>query len=246
MTALQHALAPEKRKSFSDVNIINIVNVTEEMQEKETLKVEYEEGGDLTKLKKNMHVYYIAYWRDRTKGGKDPVVEKLIAGIDKDVKVRSISDRIAIAERTMFGPGGTSDKEYRGEDIWIFRNNTWMRLTGYVNKNYKVKFMHLNNDEHIDALVQGGCCDTAGYNVFLGDPEKVLAFRQDIAFIGNVTDEIKGKCADARIIVHPYASMARKIRALSFNCDLNGFSEITADITSQIVDLLKKTEKKEN
>ena len=169
-------------------------------------KFETIRGAEFSILQKNCYRFY----------------KNRIPGSESDIKIKQINNRIAVIER----PDSLDGTIISVDDIWIFRNNMWMKLGGFSNISSGAIFLNLNSDELIDAIIEGGCCDSITYNVFLGDNEQVLKYIQEISFFGEVKNNFKGKCKNS-IYFSPYPTMRDqyKSKKIIFNCEKNKFIE---------------------
>ncbi len=200
----------------------------------DNFEFDYTPGKDTAILKKNCYAYYREYWQRQVK--KDKYMEtsdapffikirKIIADPASDIKVKLNNGDVAIIKRT--GWGLDIDDTPTVEDIWVFRAGRWEHQTGCEDNNYRtVQLLNLNNDDYIDAIVKGGCCDSSSLDIFIGDKEKTLIHRQGIGILGMWKFRYNGKCSN-RIDVEPYPAMVeehgQRPMSAEFDCVTNGF-----------------------
>jgi hypothetical protein len=194
-------------------------------------------GNDEETLKENCYSFYSEYWKNKIKDEKemdkeDPSYEglkkikEIINNPEIDVKVKLIQDNIAIINRAAFGIDGYLGLE-KIDDIWILHSGKWILFKGSADNLYReAKLLHLNNDEYIDAIVSGGCCDHRELNILIGEKDKILSLRQNVSINGIDELNYKGKC-DINLISKSDPEWAEEHKTkpitLKFDCNNNGF-----------------------
>ncbi len=202
----------EKKETMSCLEIKN--NLKDHQNDN---KYPFTKGKDKEALQKNCYSFYSKQW-EKYIAGSENITEgfirknidrwkKIIKNPELDVKIKSINNNIAVVSRSAFS------HEYEAvkvEDIWVYRMEKWDRVHGLDdNVEYSVKLLHINNDEYIDAIVTGGCCDSSTINILLGDKDKVLILRQTLEITGMWGLEYKGRC-NSRFNVKPYDAMVKE------------------------------------
>ncbi len=194
-------------------------------------------GNDEEALKENCYSFYSKYWEKMIKDEKemdkeDPCydglkkIKEIIKNPEIDVKVKLIQDNIAIINRSAFGIDGYLGLE-EVDDIWILHSGKWKLFTGCADNLYReVRLLHINNDEYIDAIVSGGCCDYSELNILIGDEENILTLRQNININGIEELNYNNKC-DVKLIAKSDPDWAEEHKTkpvtLEFDCNINGF-----------------------
>lgn len=194
-------------------------------------------GEDKDALEKNSYSFYSEYWRktitgfenvDKTDFKYENIVKikEIIDNPKIDVKIKSINNNIAIISRSSFG-NDWGDDLLKVEDLWVYRLDKWEIIHDLENNiGRSVKLIDLNDDEYIDALVTGGCCDSSEINILIGDQNEVLIFQQTVEITGLYDFEYKGKC-NSKFYVEPYDAMiesyASKPKLAIFDCRLNKY-----------------------
>lgn len=194
-------------------------------------------GDSQVSLLKNAYSLYTKYWENELKRAgdfeeEDPAydgvikVKEIISDPSTDIKVKTIHDNIAVINRTERGMDG-----YIGlvkiDDIWILESNQWKRLEGHESNSYrKARLLHLNNDEYIDAVVEGGCCDSQEIDVYIGNKDKILTLQQIITIYGEGGLDYTSKC-NSKLDIKPYEGMYEQYgtrpKLAIFDCKSNGF-----------------------
>jgi hypothetical protein len=99
----------------------------------------------------------------------------------------------------------------------------WKRFNDFSNEDYHTQLLYLNNDEYIDAIVTGGCCDTNSYNILIGDKDYIFINTQNINYHGSTKLDYKEK-EGSQIICKPYPEdLKSSTHILSFNARKNIF-----------------------
>ncbi len=187
-------------------------------------------GPEDETLLKNAAAFYKIYRQNVLKGGvfADSVhARNITRNPERDLKLRRINSHIAAIQRTGMGLGGP-DMRDRVEDVWVLRENHWVRFGGYHNKYYKVRFLDLNDDAQTDAIIMGGCCDSTVFNVLIGHETKILIHQQNISMLGMVRTKFGSGCGKSTIRLSPYGAMKEENPALRrhrlvFDCKTNRF-----------------------
>lgn len=195
-------------------------------------------GNDQEALKKNCYSFYSKYWENEIKDEKEVSIEnpsfeglkkikEIIDSPEIDVTIKLLQNNIAIITRSALGIDGYLGLE-KMDDIWIFHSNNWKPLNGVGNISYrKAQLIHLNNDDYIDAIITGGCCDYNELNILIGEKESILSFRQNISINGIYELNYNDKC-DIHLIAKsdPEASEEYQTepKKLLFDCSINGFA----------------------
>lgn len=195
-------------------------------------------GNDEHTLKKNCYSFYSEYWKQDLKRTALENIEKsdsrydtveLIKNIIRepeiDVTIKSIQGNIAIISRSFCGD--IFDGLGKVEDIWVYSSDKWELLRGYENNlGREVRLLHLNDDQYLDAVITGGCCDSSELHIFIGNKDKVLILRQIIGITGIGGLEYNGKC-DSKFDIKPYDAMVErynsKPKLAKFDCNINGY-----------------------
>jgi len=184
----------------------------------------FQDGLEIEILTQNVHKFYSLYWNKMLKkvnpeSSGVPKIEKIVSNPETDIKITMQSESLAGINRTALGLSEFEDI-YKTDDIWYFSGKRWKPVLDFSNHFYKSQLLHLNNDNFIDIIIKGGCCDTETLNVYLGNESNSFSHIQDITIIGNSEIKFNDKC-DNLIKVSDYHSGA--IQAAFFNCDKNRF-----------------------
>lgn len=225
----------DKNETWNRLNITDSPNTLSESQT--DFQFSSLDGNDEETLKKNCYSFYSEYWKNEIKG-KDEIakedpsykglmqIKEIIKKPEIDITVKLFQNNIAIINRTEMGIDGYLGLE-KMDDIWIYHSNKWKILNGCTEISYrKVLLLNLNNDEYIDAIVKGGCCDTDQLNIFIGVKDKILFLRQHISFQG-IGGLKYNNIRDSQIKAEPFPDEGIDIQTNTmsafFDCSVNGF-----------------------
>lgn len=195
-------------------------------------------GDSQISLLKNAYSFYTKYWEKELKNtgdynkdypGYEGVVKvrEIISDPAIDIKIKTLHENnIAVINRTELGMDGYLGLE-KIDDIWILKSDQWERLDGHESNSYrKARLLHLNDDEFIDAIVEGGCCDYQKLTVYIGSKDKTLSLRQIITIFGIGGLDYKGRC-NSKLDIQPYEGMNEQYgtrpKLAVFDCKVNGF-----------------------
>lgn len=184
------------------------------------------EGVNEITLKRNAEKFYGLFWlknkgiyKFTSKDTKEKVNE-IIRHTQNDLDIKIFSDKIARITRTT--TGFSSDDLVRVQDVWHLSEKKWKPFLNHANHFYKSELLYLNDDNFIDLIIEGGCCDSLTYSIFLGDSKNNFEHIQDITIIGIPKIESIGKC-DYRIKVKHFQDYHFYTKSAYFDCEKNRF-----------------------
>ncbi len=186
------------------------------------------EGTDINSLRKNASLFYKLHWI-ASKGKRGYTSKRALSEINEiikkpksDLEIELFSNRIALITRTE--SGFSSDDLVRVQDAWHLSKKRWKPILNHTNHFYKVNLQYLNDDDFIDIIVEGGCCDNVKYSIFLGDSKNDFQYIQDIRVSGLPETYFNGKCNN-RIKANHFQNFFYS-KTLYFDCKENKFREV--------------------
>ena len=182
-------------------------------------------GNSFEKLKFNAENFYKFYWQKKRnllieKNTKNKIDQR-IKNIQNDLVIKIVSDKLVIISRTV--TGFSTDDLVKVEDVWHLSENLWKPILNHSNSFYKPEFLYLNNDDFIDIIIQGGCCDYVKYSIYLGDKNNNFKHIQNISLSGIEKTKFISKC-NHQIKVKSFDELKIfSMKSIYFDCDQNLF-----------------------
>lgn len=186
------------------------------------------EGNDIIFLRKNASLFYKKYWttskgkRQYTTTSSINKMTEIINNPESDLEIELFSSRIALIKRTEYG--FSSEDLVRVQDAWHLSDKRWKPILNHTNHFYKTRLQYLNDDDYIDIIIEGGCCDNVKYSIYLGDSKNNFQYIQDITVSGIPEIFFNGKCNNRIKANHLQKFLYSK--TVYFDCKENKFKEV--------------------
>lgn len=187
----------------------------------------FSKGYNFSILKNNATRFYKLFWIKEGKRRSYDLFETrakvnaIINNPESDLEIKLPSNRIAFITRTICG--FSSDDLVRVQDVWYYSDEKWRPLLNHSNSFYRAYLLYLNDDNFIDIIIQGGCCDHLKFSIYLGDSNNNFKYIQDIVINGIPKIEFNKKCDNQIKVRHFDIFKFYYTKSVYFNCEKNMF-----------------------
>ena len=183
----------------------------------------FQNGTNLEALERNTLACYTYFWRATIKGMSAEDRQKgmkIIQELPGTIKIAPISDNIALVTWPRRGMDVLNDVT-NIQDVWVLNSEVWKPQLGTFIPYQKAILVDLNKDGDEDIILQGGCCDTTGIDIYINEKGQSLRYAQHISVIAKLETSYRNNC-QASIKATNYQD-DKLIKTLKFDCTKNRF-----------------------